>query len=398
MLRLKEGPRGMPPAGCFKSGQSKKADPMPDSLPPTHNDSGAAAGAVVADTAVPGRVDLLFALEAGLAEMQRHGVNWLNVEDGQRLEDLLNDLKRGPAAQTRMEPAKAAPARAEVQHTETQRSEAPLTAAPTSAPTSAPLRAPVAAPVRAQAPEASPSERSQLAARRAFPAGTMPSRENSSPQAEAGEAQPPPKKAPRRPPPPPAEINTLESLQVQYRHCESCGLAATRNRLVFGVGHESPRILFIGEAPGAEEDQQGLPFVGRAGQLLTGLINATGLGREDVYITNVVKCRPPGNRNPEPGEIASCGGVLKRQIELLNPGLVVVLGNVPLHFLNPGARGITSERGKTFRWGQWTVLPTFHPSYLLRNPAALGQCWSDFRQAIQLACPEPVPGGQMPEN
>ncbi len=113
-----------------------------------------------------------------------------------------------------------------------------------------------------------------------------------------------------------------------------------------------------------------------------------GLTREDVYITNVVKCRPPGNRNPEPDEIASCRSILQRQIELLAPALIVTLGNVPLKLFNPRAAGITRERGRIFRYRDWDVLPTFHPSYLLRNPAAIDTVWSDFRQALARAYPE----------
>lgn len=187
--------------------------------------------------------------------------------------------------------------------------------------------------------------------------------------------------------PSPWDIATLESLQMQYRNCANCGLSESRNRLVFGAGHEAPRILFVGEGPGAEEDQQGIPFVGRAGKLLTGLILATGLTREDTYITNVVKCRPPQNRNPEPHEMASCGPILQRQIELLNPALIIALGNVPLKFFKPNARGITSERGKVFEYGNWLVLPTFHPSYLLRNQNAIADCWLDFRQAMDRVYP-----------
>lgn len=186
-------------------------------------------------------------------------------------------------------------------------------------------------------------------------------------------------------PPPTGEAGSLESLYVQYRDCLACKLGQGRNRFVFGTGHPRPRILFIGEGPGAEEDQQGLPFVGRAGQLLTGLIHALGLVREDVYITNVVKCRPPGNRNPEPDEVAACLPILKRQIELLDPTLIVTLGNVPLKVLNPNALGITKERGRVFHHGRWPVFPTFHPSFLLRSPDAIADCWADLRRAFALA-------------
>jgi len=184
----------------------------------------------------------------------------------------------------------------------------------------------------------------------------------------------------------PGEIGSIESLLFQFRNCTRCKLAAGRTRLVFGVGEtERPRLMFIGEGPGADEDRQGLPFVGRAGRLLTGFIEALGLTRDDVYITNVVKCRPPGNRNPEADEIAACRPILQRQIELLDPALIVVLGNVPLRTLNPAAGGITRERGRPFTYQRWQVLPTFHPSYLLRNSGALAACWADFRQAFALA-------------
>lgn len=181
-----------------------------------------------------------------------------------------------------------------------------------------------------------------------------------------------------------ADLRSLEELRACFHDCQACKLAPTRTNLVFGVGDPEPGLLFIGEGPGAEEDAQGEPFVGRAGALLTGLIKAVGLTREDVYITNVVKCRPPGNRNPEPDEIAACRPILQRQIELMNPRLIVTLGNVPLKLLRPTAAGITRERGNTFSYGSWSVLPTFHPSYLLRNPTALETCWLDFKKAFQI--------------
>ncbi|MEE8395538.1 MAG: uracil-DNA glycosylase [bacterium] len=179
----------------------------------------------------------------------------------------------------------------------------------------------------------------------------------------------------------------LAALAARYSDCRNCKLGSTRTRLVFGAGHPNPAILFIGEGPGQEEDRQGLPFVGRAGALLTGLIAALGLTRADVYITNVVKCRPPQNRNPEPEEIAACDTVLRQQIQLLDPRLIVTLGNVPLKALKPGAGGITRERGNVFHYQSWPVLPTFHPSYLLRTFSALADCWRDFREAFRLGYP-----------
>ncbi len=246
----------------------------------------------------------------------------------------------------------------------------------------------------APAPQAAPAATVAQNAPPETPPAPEPSRRGP-PPAPASAAQATAAPAPAAPPRPAAagpsrplaEIATLESLKFQFRNCQACGLAESRNRLVFGVGNPRPPLLFIGEGPGADEDAQGLPFVGRAGALLTGLILASGLTREDVYITNMVKCRPPGNRNPEPPELDACRPILERQIELLQPRLIVTLGNVPLKALNPSAAGITRERGRVFQYRDWPVLPTYHPSYLLRNRAALPDCWQDFRQALALAYP-----------
>ncbi|MDH4120214.1 MAG: uracil-DNA glycosylase [Deltaproteobacteria bacterium] len=181
---------------------------------------------------------------------------------------------------------------------------------------------------------------------------------------------------------PPQDIATLESLAIQYRNCTLCALAQGRTRFVFGEGNPAPKILFVGEGPGQDEDLQGRPFVGKAGKLLSYGILALGLDRSDVYIANMVKCRPPGNRNPEPAEIAACRPILQRQMELLNPGCIVTLGNVPLKALNPQAGGITKERGRWFQYGEWPVLPTFHPAYLLRNRNGLEDWWRDLKTAF----------------
>ena len=143
--------------------------------------------------------------------------------------------------------------------------------------------------------------------------------------------------------------------------------------------------MFIGEAPGAEEDAQGEPFVGRAGRLLTKMINTLGIERQDVYITNIVKCRPPKNRNPTPAEISCCMPALRQQIELINPKLIVTLGNVPSKTLIPELPGITKAHGRIMRYENWTTLPTFHPSYLLRNRSAMPQAWDDFKKIPELA-------------
>ncbi len=184
------------------------------------------------------------------------------------------------------------------------------------------------------------------------------------------------------------QAHSLAQLQAAFANCQHCNLAKKRRNVVFGAGNASPQLLFLGEGPGADEDQQGQPFVGRSGRLLMGFIAALGLLREDVYITNMVKCRPPENRNPTAEETGACAPILKRQLALLKPRLIVTLGNVPLKALNPNAGGITRERGQIFSFSGYEVLPTFHPSYLLRNPNAIDHAWEDMRQAAQRVYPD----------
>ena len=179
--------------------------------------------------------------------------------------------------------------------------------------------------------------------------------------------------------------NTLSDLFEKYKACQKCALGKTRKNLVFGRGLSNPPVMFIGEGPGAEEDTQGEPFVGRAGRLLTKMISAIGIERADVYITNIVKCRPPDNRNPTPAEISCCLPIIKQQIEILNPKLIVTLGNIPTKTLIPDLPGITKARGKIKQYEKWTVLPTFHPSYLLRNRSAMPQAWEDFKKITEFA-------------
>ncbi len=181
------------------------------------------------------------------------------------------------------------------------------------------------------------------------------------------------------------KINTLMQLAEKYKSCQKCVLGKTRKKLVFGKGMEKAAVLFIGEGPGADEDAKGIPFVGRAGRLLTKMINTLGIEREDIYITNIVKCRPPENRNPTPAEISCCLPILKQQIELVNPRLIVTLGNIPSKTLIPELPGITKAHGKIMKYDNWTMLPTFHPSYLLRNRSAMPKAWEDFRKIIELA-------------
>lgn len=152
--------------------------------------------------------------------------------------------------------------------------------------------------------------------------------------------------------------------------CAACPLAETRTKVVFGDGDPDSALMFIGEGPGADEDEQGLPFVGRAGQLLTQILKAAGISRKEVYITNIVKCRPPGNRVPSAEESEICGRHLQTQIVLINPKLIILLGNTPVRWLLQTNEGITKLRGRWFEWRGAAVMPMFHPSYLLRNASA----------------------------
>ena len=180
------------------------------------------------------------------------------------------------------------------------------------------------------------------------------------------------------------KINPLSDLFKKYEASQKCALGKTRKNLVFGRGLSNPPVMFIGEGPGADEDAQGEPFVGRAGRLLTKMISAIGIERDDVYITNIVKCRPPDNRNPNPAEISCCLPIVKQQIEILNPELIVTLGNIPTKTLIPDVPGITKARGKIKQYEKWAVLPTFHPSYLLRNRSAMPLAWDDFKKITEL--------------
>lgn len=158
-----------------------------------------------------------------------------------------------------------------------------------------------------------------------------------------------------------------EELRARVASCERCELCRTRKNTVFGSGSVNTPLVIVGEGPGADEDEQGLPFVGKAGQLLTQILTAGGIDRESVYITNVVKCRPPNNRNPEQTEMMKCGDFLEAQLMLLRPRILVCLGNVPLKWILKTSEGITALRGKWIKWRGIDVFPMFHPSYLLRN-------------------------------
>ena len=164
--------------------------------------------------------------------------------------------------------------------------------------------------------------------------------------------------------------------------CVKCRLAKTRTNVVYGVGNPNADLMFIGEAPGRDEDLQGKPFVGRAGALLTDIIKAMKLTRDDVYIANVIKCRPPENRNPEPDELEQCRPFIRRQIEIIKPKVIVTLGKFALQSLMERSYGITAARGSWLEYDGIKVMPTYHPAYLLRNPAAKKDVWADMKKVM----------------
>ena len=173
------------------------------------------------------------------------------------------------------------------------------------------------------------------------------------------------------------------ALEAETKACKKCGeLARSRHSVVFGVGDPRTELMFIGEAPGADEDEQGEPFVGRAGQLLTKIIEAMGLKREEVYIANVLKCRPPQNRPPLPDETANCLPYLQKQIEMIRPKVIVALGATALRTLLDIQIGITKMRGNWYTYRDIPIMPTFHPAYLLRNPPAKKEVWEDMKAVV----------------
>lgn len=173
---------------------------------------------------------------------------------------------------------------------------------------------------------------------------------------------------------------TLEVLQQEVAGCTLCGeLASTRTQTVFGVGNPRARLCFLGEAPGADEDRLGEPFVGRAGQLLNKIIEACRIKREEVYILNILKCRPPGNRNPLPEEAQNCRRYLDRQLELIDPEFICCLGAVAAQNLLATTEAIGKMRGKILDYRGRRVVCTYHPAYLLRNPAAKKYTWDDMK-------------------
>ncbi|MBI3048794.1 MAG: uracil-DNA glycosylase [Acidobacteria bacterium] len=173
----------------------------------------------------------------------------------------------------------------------------------------------------------------------------------------------------------------VAAIREDLGDCTRCKLHGLgRRQIVFGVGNPDADLMFVGEAPGADEDIQGEPFVGRAGQLLTKIIEAIGLRREDVYIANVIKCRPPNNRNPEPDEVEQCEQFLFRQIDTIRPKVIVALGKFAAQSLLRTTDPITRLRGREYRYRDAILIPTYHPAYLLRTPSAKREVWEDMKR------------------
>jgi DNA polymerase len=180
-----------------------------------------------------------------------------------------------------------------------------------------------------------------------------------------------------------AERLTLIDVRKELGDCKRCKLHRTRKTIVFGEGHEKATLMFIGEGPGYDEDVQGKPFVGRAGQLLTKIIESINLSREEVYIANIIKCRPPQNRNPEPDEIQSCNPFLMKQINAIQPKIICALGAFSAQTLLKTDAKITALRGKLYDLGGIKVIPTYHPAFLLRNPEKKREVWEDMKKIVE---------------
>jgi uracil-DNA glycosylase family 4 len=178
------------------------------------------------------------------------------------------------------------------------------------------------------------------------------------------------------------ENDSLERIRADIGDCTRCRLCEQRNKIVFGDGHARAELMFVGEGPGHDEDMQGLPFVGRAGKLLTQMIEAMGLERKDVYIGNVVKCRPPENRMPQKDEVAMCSPFLMRQFDVIRPKVIVCLGGVAAQTLLNTNRSISHFRGQWLEFRGARLMATYHPAYLLRNPNAKGDVWKDLQKVM----------------
>ena len=181
------------------------------------------------------------------------------------------------------------------------------------------------------------------------------------------------------------QVEALAAIRADIGDCTRCKLHTLgRTQVVFGAGNPSAQLMFVGEAPGADEDLQGVPFIGRAGQLLTKIIEAIDMKREDVYIANVIKCRPPQNRNPEPDEVATCEPFLFQQIDAIHPKVIVALGKFGAQTLLRTLEPISKLRGRIFDYRGSKLIPTFHPAYLLRNPSSKRDVWEDMKLVKRL--------------
>ncbi len=175
----------------------------------------------------------------------------------------------------------------------------------------------------------------------------------------------------------------LKNLRAELGDCQRCKLHSGRNKIVFGQGNPRAELVFVGEGPGAEEDRQGVPFVGKAGELLTRMIEAMGFTRDEVYICNIVKCRPPRNRDPEPDEVTACEPFLKAQLAILQPRVIVAMGKYAAQTLLDDKTPISRLRGQWSSYAGVDLMPTFHPAYLLRNASAKRPVWQDLQEVVR---------------
>lgn len=178
-------------------------------------------------------------------------------------------------------------------------------------------------------------------------------------------------------------VGSLETIRKEQGDCQRCGLAASRTKLVYGVGNPNARLVLVGEAPGHEEDLKGEPFVGETGKLLDRILLAMGMQREEVYICNVLKCRPPNNRDPQPEEVATCEAFLIRQIAAIRPQMIIGLGRFAVHSLLKTRTPISRLRGEWQEYQGIPLMPTYHPAYLLRNPEGKRDVWEDMKEVLR---------------
>lgn len=229
------------------------------------------------------------------------------------------------------------------------------------------------APPRSEAPAEQPAN----------PAAPDGPRDPARPEMAQTDRSPTPEPARQREPAPRASAGDLEQVRQDLGECKRCRLWRERTNLVFGQGSPTADLMFIGEAPGREEDMRAEAFVGAAGQLLTKMIKAMGLSREEVYIANIIKCRPPRNRDPAADEIAACEVFLRQQIDAIGPGVIVTLGAFAARTLLQRDTGITRLRGRFHAYHEVPLMPTFHPAYLLRNPEAKRPTWNDLQMVME---------------